>query len=49
MKLCTTNLGSPPSFSSIASNLAGQVGTTTYADANAIGAAPCFYRVGVQP
>jgi hypothetical protein len=44
-----TELASPPSFSTVASNIAGQVGTTTYADTNAIGLGPFFYRVGVQP
>jgi hypothetical protein len=46
---CATNLASPPLFSTVTSNLAGQVGTTTYADTNAIGPGPFFYRVGVQP
>jgi hypothetical protein len=44
-----TNLASPPSFSSVASNLTGQVGMTTYTDTNATGPGPFFYRVGVQP
>ncbi len=44
-----TNLASPPSFSSGASNLTGQVGMTTYTDTNATGPGPFFYRVGVQP
>lgn len=40
---------SPPVFSTIASNLPGQTGTTTFIDTNAIGSGPLFYRVGVQP
>jgi len=44
----TANLA-PPSFSSIASNLPGQLGTTKYTDTNAVGPGPFFYRVGVQP
>ena len=42
-----TNLTSPSAFSSIASNIAGQFGLTTYT--NALGADSCYYRVGVQP
>jgi hypothetical protein len=42
----TTNMGSL--FALVATNVMGQAGTTTYADTNAIGAGPFFYRVGVQ-
>jgi hypothetical protein len=44
----STNLGLQPTFWSLQSNLVGQVGVTVYADTNAIGAGPFFYRVGVQ-
>ncbi len=44
-----SSLGTQPSFSSLASNIIGQPGTTSYTDTNAIGASPFFYRVRVQP
>jgi hypothetical protein len=35
-------------FQSIASNLVGSAGTTSYTDTNAVGGVSLFYRVGVQ-
>ena len=43
-----TNLGTLPLFSLMSSNITGQAGTTSYADTNAIGNNPFYYRVGVQ-
>ena len=45
----TTNLNAMPPFSLLASDIFGQAGTTSFADTNAIGPGPFFYRVGVQP
>jgi hypothetical protein len=42
-----TNVASG-SFSSIASNILGQFGATTFTDTNASGSGPFFYRVGVE-
>jgi len=42
-----TNLAASPTFTPLAANLPGQLGTSTYIDTNAIGAGPWFYRVGV--
>ena len=39
------NLATP--FTFLATNITGQAGTTSYADTNAIGTGPFFYRVGV--
>jgi len=43
----STNLDAQPPFFPLATNLAGQTGTTTYEDTNAVGAGPFFYRLGV--
>jgi hypothetical protein len=42
----SVNLASP--FASVATNILGQAGTTTYADTNASGLGQRFYRVGVK-
>ena len=46
---CSTNLAASPCFSCVATNLIGQLGTTTYLHTNATGPGPFFYRVGVNP
>lgn len=42
-----TNLAASPAFTPLAANVAGEPGTTTYHDTNAVGSGPFFYRVGV--
>ena len=43
----STDLSASPPFTLLAPNLPGQPGTTSYADTNAVGTGPFFYRVGV--
>ncbi len=45
---CSTNLAASPCFNCVATNILGQADTTTYADTNAVGLGPLFYRVGVK-
>lgn len=44
----SANLGAPLSFQTVATNIVGLSGTTTFTDTNAAGTGPFFYRVGVQ-
>jgi hypothetical protein len=44
----STNLSQPLAFTSLATNIPGQSVTTTYADTDALGTGPFFYRVGVS-
>ncbi len=43
----STNLGASPRFVMVATNIFGQTGWTSFADTNAVGAGPFFYRIGV--
>jgi hypothetical protein len=44
----STNLLAHPPFLTLASDIPGQVGTTTYSDTTAVGPGPFLYRVGIQ-
>jgi hypothetical protein len=43
----STSLVVPGSFIPLATNLPGQVGTSSFTDTNVVGVGPFFYRVGV--
>ena len=43
------SLNSASPFMLLATNIVGQLSTTSYADTNAAGPGPFFYRVGVSP
>ena len=44
----SANLTLAPPFIEIATNIGGQVESTTYVDTTAVGQGPYFYRVGVE-
>jgi hypothetical protein len=43
-----TEVGASPAFSLLRSNIAGQAGTTSFTDTNAITGAPRLYRIRVE-
>ena len=45
----STNLAVTPPFTTLATNLPGQPGTTTFTDTNPPFPGSWFYRIGVQP
>src|ERR1019366_8242200 len=45
----STNLGDQPPFLTLATNIVGQAGVTSYTDTNAVGNGPFFYRVKLSP
>lgn len=44
----SVNLSASEGFLTLATNLAGQTGTTTFTDTDSPGSGPFFYRVGIQ-
>ncbi len=44
----TTNVGAPPAFSVLRSNISGQPGSTTFTDTDPVTGTPRFYRIRVE-